>query len=259
MYVSFDRGESWQELKNNLPRVPVDDIQIHPRENDLILATHGRSVWILDGIAGLEQMTPKVADSGVFAFNTRPATMWRMARTRDFDGHDTFLGANPPAGAIMDFWSKAAATPKDVKIVVLDAAGKQIATVKPGAVEAGFNRAIWNLHVDRAVPPTAQEEAAAARQAGAGGEPPVFSGPRVEPGEYTVQVSIGADKSSTKVLVEDDPRITWFTKADRAKRHAAIDESGQHDEAGGCTAAQVHRDGCVFDRAADRVEAARCG
>ena len=51
LYISFDRGDHWQELKNNLPRVPVDDIQIHPRDNDLILATHGRSVWILDSIS----------------------------------------------------------------------------------------------------------------------------------------------------------------------------------------------------------------
>jgi len=51
LFISFDRGEHWRELKNNLPRVPVDDIAIHPRENDLILATHGRSVWILDSIA----------------------------------------------------------------------------------------------------------------------------------------------------------------------------------------------------------------
>ena len=63
LYVSFDAGANWQELKNNLPRVPVDDIQIHPRDNDLILATHGRSVWILDDISPLEQMTAKVAAS----------------------------------------------------------------------------------------------------------------------------------------------------------------------------------------------------
>ena len=62
LYVSFDRGDHWQEFKNNLPRVPVDDIQVQPRENDLILATHGRSVWILDSISALEQMN--VHDDG---------------------------------------------------------------------------------------------------------------------------------------------------------------------------------------------------
>jgi photosystem II stability/assembly factor-like uncharacterized protein len=224
LYVSFDRGDNWQELKNNLPRVPVDDIQIHPRDNDLILATHGRAVWILDSISGLEQMTAKVADSNVNVFAVRPPIMWRMSAKRDFDGHDTFLGANPPAGAIIDFWSKSKPDLKDVKIAIMDAAGKQVATVKPTAVDAGLNRVTWNLRTDRVVPPTQQELNAAARMAAAGAEPPVFGGPRVDPGKYTVQVSIGADKSSQTFEVEEDPRITWFSAADRAKRRAAIDE-----------------------------------
>src|SRR6202012_5695435 len=90
LYVSFDRGDHWQEFKNNLPRVPVDDIQIHPRDNDLILATHGRSVWILDSIASLEQMSAQTAQAPVSIFNIRPAVMWKMQDRRDFDAHDVF-------------------------------------------------------------------------------------------------------------------------------------------------------------------------
>lgn len=222
LYVSWDRGAHWQELKNNLPRVPVDDIQIHPRENDLILATHGRSVWILDSISAIEQMNPKVMESTVHAFDVRPATMWRLAHKRDFDAHDVFIGANPPAGAIIDFWSKSKPDPKDVKIAILNAAGKQVATVK-AAVEAGVNRVVWNLRVDRPVPPTPQEEAMAARFAAAGGDTPQFSGPMVDPGDYTVEISVGTEKTSQKFRVEEDPRITWFSAADRAKRRMAID------------------------------------
>jgi photosystem II stability/assembly factor-like uncharacterized protein len=224
LYISFDRGDHWQELKNNLPRVPVDDIQIHPRENDLILATHGRSVWILDSISAIEQMNAKVAESAVQVFDVRPAAMWRLAHKRDFDAHDVFVGANPPAGAIIDFWAKSKPEMKDVKIAILNAAGKQIATLKPSAVDAGVNRVIWNLRSDRVVPPTPQEEAMAARFAAAGGDPPQFSGSMVDPGEYTVEISIGSAKSSKKFQVEEDPRITWFPAADRAKRRTAIDE-----------------------------------
>jgi hypothetical protein len=82
---------------------------------------------------------------------------------------------------------------------------------------------VWNLREDRAVPPTPQEEAQAARFAAAGGEPPQFSGPMVDPGEYSVEISIGAEKASRKFRVEEDPRITWFSAADRAKRRTAID------------------------------------
>lgn len=223
LYISFDRGAHWQELKNNLPRVPVDDIQIHPRENDLILATHGRSVWIMDSIAALDELNPKVMESAVHAFQVRPATMWRMAHKRDFDAHDVFIGANPPAGAIIDFWCRSKPDPKDLKIAILNAAGKQVATIKPAALEAGVNRVVWNVRTDRAVPPTPQEEAMAARFAAAGGQPPQFSGPLVDPGEYTVEISIGAEKSSQKFRVEEDPRITWFSAADRARRRTAID------------------------------------
>ena len=225
LYISFDRGANWQELKNNLPRVPVDDIQIHPRENDLILATHGRSAWIMDSIYALEEMNAKTLDSNLQAFDVRPAIMWRMARTRDFDAHDEFEGANPPNGAIIDFWAKAKADPKDLKIAILDAGGKQIATVKPNSVNAGVNRVIWNMRADRAVPPTQQEQEMAARFAAAGGEAQnIFSGPLVDPGDYSVEISIGSDKVSKKFKLEEDPRVTWFSSADRAKRRAAINE-----------------------------------
>ena len=220
LYISFDRGENWQELKNNLPRVPVDDIAIHPRDGDMILATHGRSVWILDSINALEHMTGNISD--LKAFPVRPAILWRMASKRSFDGHDVFLGQNPPQGAIVDFWSKTKPDPKDVKISILDRSGKAVASIKPTAFEAGVNRVVWNLREDRIVAPTPQEEATAARFAAAGGEPPVVGGPLVDPGEYTVEIAIGSAKDSTKFSVQEDPRITWFPPADRTKRRAAI-------------------------------------
>jgi hypothetical protein len=224
LYVSFDRGENWQELKNNLPRVPVDDIAIHPRENDLILATHGRSVWIMDSISALEQMNARVADSALQAFDVRPATMWRMARKRDFDSHDVFIGQNPPQGGIIDFWTKTKPDLKDVKISILDASGKAVASIKPAAVDAGVNRVVWNMRAERPVPPTPQEIAAAERFAAAGGEPQTLGGPLVDPGEYSVEIAIGSNKVSKKFLVEEDPRITWFSATDRAKRRAAVNE-----------------------------------
>jgi photosystem II stability/assembly factor-like uncharacterized protein len=223
LYISFDRGEHWQEFKNNLPRVPVDDIQIHPRDNDLILATHGRSVWILDSINGLEQMTAQTAAAPLAVFPVRPAYMWKMASTRDFDSHDVFQGQNPPAGAIIDFWAKSKPDPKDVKVTITRN-GQLVATVKTPNLDAGMNRVIWNMRADRAVPPTAQEIAAAERNANQGGGPQNLDGPFVDPGDYVIEVSIGGSKETKKFTVEDDPRITWFSQADRAKRRAAIDE-----------------------------------
>jgi photosystem II stability/assembly factor-like uncharacterized protein len=225
LYVSFDRGEHWQELKNNLPRVPIDDIQIHPRDNDLILATHGRSVWIMDSIYGLEQMSQQTAETPVMIFHIRPGVMWKMQDRRDFDAADVFQGANPPQGAIIDFWLKSKpADMKDVKITITRN-DQLLATLHPGPLEAGMNRIVWNMRADRPVPPTPQEIQQAERNAAQGGGPPNFSGALVDPGgEYTVEIKIGAEHDNKKFNVQEDPRITWFSQADRAKRRAAIDE-----------------------------------
>ena len=224
LYISFDRGEHWQELKNNLPRVPIDDIQIQPRDNDLILATHGRSIWILDSIYGLEQMNPKTAAADLTVFRVRPAVLWKMAERRSFDAHDVFEGENPPAGAIVDFWVKSKPDIKDVKITIRQG-DKQIATLKTKSVEAGLNRVVWDMRADRPVPLTAQEQEAAERAAAAGGPRQPQGGPLVDPGgEYLVEVAIGSMKDTQKFSIEEDPRITWFTDGDRQKRRAAIDE-----------------------------------
>ncbi|HML16574.1 MAG TPA: hypothetical protein VK419_06095 [Bryobacteraceae bacterium] len=161
-------------------------------------------------------------DSAVQAFHVRPATMWKMREKRSFDAHDVFEGANPPEGAIIDFWAKTKPDPKDVKIAILDAAGKQIAALKPAGIEAGVNRVVWDMRFDRPVPATPQEIEAAERSVAQGGPRQNLGGPIVDPGEYTVEISIGANKSSQKFTVEEDPRITWFSAADRAKRRAAI-------------------------------------
>ena len=75
-YVSFDRGEHWTLLESNLPTVRVDDIQIHPREHDLILGTHGRSLWVLDDITPLEQLA-QARTSELTLFDMRPSISWR--------------------------------------------------------------------------------------------------------------------------------------------------------------------------------------
>ena len=224
LYVSFDRGDNWMELKNNLPRVPIDDIQIQPRDNDLILATHGRSIWILDSIYGLEQMNPKTAENPVMVFHVRPGVIWKMSERKSFDAHDVFEGENPPYGAIIDFWSKTKPDMKDVKITI-SRGDKLLATLKPAAVEAGLNRIVWDMRADRAVPLSPQELAAAERAAASGGPRQNVGGPLVDPGgEYVVEVQIGSNKDNKKFNIQDDPRITWFSQADRQKRRAAIEE-----------------------------------
>ncbi|HLJ39960.1 MAG TPA: hypothetical protein VKT50_00600 [Candidatus Acidoferrales bacterium] len=214
-YFSLDGGGHWNKLGMGLPTVPVDDIQIQPRENDLILATHGRSIYILDNMTALQHLNDKVLGEDLHLFPIRDTIAWRIYQNRWFDAQQVFLGPNPPEGASIDFYLKAKpAKEQKVKITVLDSSGKivrEITDAKPGA---GINRVDWDLRYDPPVKPTPEQLAAQAQGFFGGGA----RGPMVEPGTYTVKVALGDDSQTQTVKVEEDPRIQ-ISATDRAARH----------------------------------------
>ena len=106
MFVTFDRGANWRRMKNGLPTVPVFDIQIHPREHDLILATHGRAIWIMDNISALEELNDQMLTSDLKLLGGRPGIEWKMANYRGFMGTSNFLAANAPTGLTIDYFSQ---------------------------------------------------------------------------------------------------------------------------------------------------------
>ncbi|MBI3684272.1 MAG: hypothetical protein HY235_28185 [Acidobacteria bacterium] len=171
LYVTFDKGSNWDQFKGNLPTVPVDDIAIHPRDNDLVLGTHGRSIWILDDLTPLEQFSERVASSNVHLFDPRPATAWRMGNTKGNTGHAYFIALNPPYGANISYYLKSKVErPNDLKITILDQNGKQVRELTNLPREAGLNRVAWNLRYDSPIQ-QANPEAPAA-----GGGPGGFGG-----------------------------------------------------------------------------------
>jgi photosystem II stability/assembly factor-like uncharacterized protein len=223
-FFSVNRGATWMPLELNVPTVPVDDIAIHPRENDLILGTHGRSIWILDDITPLVELDDKVLASDLHAFSTRPAVQYRPWSNGADTGDKKFFGANPPAGAIIHYYLKTRpADGEQVRIVIQDKAGKTVRTITNGTREAGVNRVVWDTRVDPPVPPQ-QPGAGGAGGGGAGGFG-MFGGggARVDPGDYTVTISVGGREATTTVKVQEDPRIT-ISDADRAAKWAAIDK-----------------------------------
>jgi hypothetical protein len=237
LFVSFDRGSNWQRMKNGFPTVPVDDIQIHPREHDLILATHGRSLWIFDDITPLEEMTDNVLASDLHLFDMRSAITWHLANNKGNTGAREFLAPNPPYGAIVDYFLKAKLEGKDpVKITVTDKSGAKIREIN-GAAESGINRVAWDLRYEAPARPAeppgnrAGEAGAAPGAAGAagaaaagGGEGFGFGGgrgPLVDPGDYTITVTAGGKSESKTVAVEEDPRLT-LSAEDRTQRHEAL-------------------------------------
>jgi len=244
LWVSWDRGANWTAFKNNFPTVPVDDIEIQARENDLVLGTHGRSVWIFDDLTPVEKMDAGVAGSDITFFAPRPATTWRIRNRRWSAGQKMFTGKNPPYGAILNYYLKEAIPPeapktdkddKDksaadekanaagtakkegkVKISVFDKDGNLVRELD-GPGTAGVNRTNWDLRWNSPAEPTAEQLEAQAAGYGFGPR-----GPFVEPGEYTLKIKAGAKSAEQKVSVDDDSRVT-ISGADRAARRAAIE------------------------------------
>ncbi|MFM9905514.1 MAG: WD40/YVTN/BNR-like repeat-containing protein [Pyrinomonadaceae bacterium] len=251
LFASYDRGANWSQIKQNLPTVPVDDILIHPRDNDLILGTHGRSIWVMDDITALEQMNQSVLDSKITLFDSRPTVMWRAWSNKPLTSDKAFLGQNPPNGAMINFYLKDALADKEtVAITIQDAAGATVRTINctrpnpqptpnpqagpggPGGggfggfgggaqqcnVTKGINRYVWDL---RSRPPGPQIPPGAGGPGGGFGGGLANLGLRVEPGDYTVKIKLGDKEMSKPLKVVEDPRIN-FSADDRAKKRAAM-------------------------------------
>jgi len=205
-------------LTGKLPTVPVFDVQVHPRDDDLIVATHGRGVFILDDVSSLASLDRDALAAEVRLFEARPAAEYRVYNHKGNTGHKAFLAPNPADGVIVTYALKAKPADKDdVKIVVKDVSGATVRELK-GAKEAGLNRASWDL---RHEPPVKREP-------GEPGEgffgPP--RGPFVPPGTYTVTVSVGSASDSKPVVVQEDPRVQ-VSDADRRAWYEAARKGAQ--------------------------------
>jgi photosystem II stability/assembly factor-like uncharacterized protein len=151
LYVSFDRGASWQKAGAPLPTVPVDDIQIHPRDNDLILATHGRGIYILDDIAALEVMATGGTSQKVALAPVRPGVQYRISRRKATTGQKFYIAPNPQSsGATVLFYLKDDVDPAAIKIEVLDKKNKVVRNLTASNPGSGWNRVAWDLRMDAA-------------------------------------------------------------------------------------------------------------
>ena len=225
VWVSFDDGDHWQSLQLNLPHTSMRDLWIH--EDDLIVATHGRSFWILDDIAPLrEAAAVKASSAHLFA----PAPAYRVQRDTYTDTPlppDEPMAANPPDGAILDYYLPAASAA--VTLEIMDAQGHLVrrfsSTDKPDVTEeelqkqliplywvrqprqlstaAGMHRWVWDLHYP---PPSATRHdypiAAVPHDT-----PRLPLGPTVLPGAYTVRLTVDGKTSSAPLTVKMDPRV----------------------------------------------------
>ena len=217
MYVSWNKGGQWTRLKANLPTMPIYEIKTHPRDNDMILATHARGVWILDDL-GIIQQWAKSEAAEAFAFEPDPVVAFNQAndQMKGFEGDRIFLGMNPAPGATLAYRLKADA--KDVKWTIRDSGGTVVRELSGDEVrdrnKAGLNIVKWDLRVQPLRPlPPAPGAPAGGGGGGFGGNQ--NNGPFVLPGSYRATLTVdGKDAQAINVAVKGDPEIT-ISDADR--------------------------------------------
>jgi photosystem II stability/assembly factor-like uncharacterized protein len=209
LWISVDGGRHWAQYKGGeFPSVPVRDLVVHNRESDLIVATHGRGIWIIDDITPLRSLTDETLAKDVIFLPGRTSQQRLPASGGWTDGNGTYVGPNPPDGALITYYQRKRHIFGRMKIEIFDSNGKLVDTL-PASSRRGISRVEWSM---RMKPPKVPPAATASFEAAIG--------PRVLPGTYTVKLTRGTEVYTTKIDVKIDPRAT-YTTADRQQQLAA--------------------------------------
>ena len=222
VYFSVDDGANWQELKLNLPTVPIHDLNIH--DDDLIVATHGRAFWVLDDITPLRQVNGNSTNAEMILYKPQPAIRLHLTEAIERRGP---LGDDPPLGAIIDYYFRSAPT-DEVKLEILDSSGKlvrslsskenkqdeqppewpdQLREVTTIPAAAGMNRYAWNMRWE---PPV---RIPGAFYTGNGPQ-----GPLVLPGTYMMRLTVGSRSVTQPLEIVMDPRVKNVSPSDLRKQ-----------------------------------------
>jgi photosystem II stability/assembly factor-like uncharacterized protein len=197
LWISIDGGQQWAQYKGSgFPAVAVRDIVIQPRENDLVLATHGRGIWIIDDISSLRSLTPDLMTKDAVLLDST-SIQYLNSNGGWAEGDATFSGASRTQDAFITYYQKGRHIFGDMKIEIIDPDGKVVDTIA-GSKHRGINRATWSM---RLKPPTVPPAASAAFGAA--------TGPRVLPGTYTVKMTKGDKVYTSKLKLVLDPRATY--------------------------------------------------
>jgi photosystem II stability/assembly factor-like uncharacterized protein len=208
LWISIDGGQNWSQYKgSDLPTVAVRDLAIHPRDHDLVIATHGRGIWIVDDITPLRALTPQTLSQPVQFFQVKPTVQTIPAGGGWSNGDAAFVGSNPPDGAVITYYLQKRHIFGDMKLEVFDAAGKFVSVI-PTSKRKGLSRLDWSM---RLAPPRVPTAASAAFGAA--------TGPRLMPGRYTLKLTEGDNVYESPITVLADPRST----------HTALDRKAQFD------------------------------
>ncbi|MEO5897474.1 MAG: hypothetical protein ABIS06_17420 [Vicinamibacterales bacterium] len=254
LFVSVDRGAGWQRIKANLPTVRIDEITLHPRDNAMVLATHGRALWVLDHLEPIQEYAKAQQTTADAMLFTPPPFAWfqRTARDRNYEfwGDQTFFGENPPQSAVLSWLNKKQVG--EVKLRITNAGGREVREISgpvlANSTKPGMQSVCWDLRVQpvpaATIPPVAglegrQGGGGGGRQGGAGGQQAVNPfgagcggggggggfggggggnpGPYVLPGMYNVTLMVDGKTLETKPLRVTADKEVVLTEVERKR------------------------------------------
>jgi len=213
LFISTDNGAHWAQLKGGLPNVAVRDIAIQPRESDLILATHGRGIYILDDLTPIRALTPELLAKDLVMLPSRPSVLNLPASEQRFDGDAEFKGRTLPEAASIVYYQKKRHIFGDLKLEIYDDHGSLLTSIQ-GDKRRGMNRLAWP---ERAKPPKVPPAAGLVENEF------LFFGPQAQEGTYPVKLTKGKETYTSEVKLVPDPR-SKSTAADRALQHKTVTE-----------------------------------
>jgi photosystem II stability/assembly factor-like uncharacterized protein len=214
LWISVDGGQRWAQYKGaHFPPVAVRDLVVHPKTSDVILATHGRGIWIIDDISPLRALTPLLLSQDAGFLPVPAGVQWMETSGGWAEGDNSYNGSGRPTEAFIEYYQRSRHIFGDLKIEILDADGHLVDAVS-SSKHRGVNRTTWSMHVKPPrVPPAASALFGAA------------VGPRVLPGTYTVRMTKGDQVYNTKIEVTLDPRAT-YNAADRKLQFDLVNRLG---------------------------------
>ncbi len=197
IYASFDGGRDWTDLRLGLPPLPVMDLVVHPRDNDLVIATHARGFYILDDITPLQRLA-QARTNGITLFPPPPAYRYIPASDTSTIGDQVFAAPNKPYGAILSYYLPEEVVGQAVKVDILDGTGKLLRSLS-GPSRPGLNRVVWDLSEDpRPLLKYFKDTPGFRLQ---------VEGIKVLPGLFLARLTVGGQIREQRFSVKLDPRV----------------------------------------------------
>ncbi len=195
LFTTLDGGMNWARFEGNFPQVAVHDIAVQPKNNDLVLATHGRGIFIIDDITPLRSVSNDILGKELAFLPSRPYLIGTVTQSQEFEGDDEYTGSNPPDGVYITYFMQKRHIFGDMYIEILDNTGKKLTTLTAGK-RKGINRVVWTPREKPPKVPVSNNLV-----------PGAFTGPSYLPGQYTVRVVKGDKTFESFVTLKYDPSL----------------------------------------------------